>query len=79
MRFPRRVARAVREVFPESKPVFVRISATDWLDDGPTVDEAAVLARDLSGAGFDLLDVTFGALENGAGDAENQGVNVGFI
>ncbi|KAK2762489.1 NADPH dehydrogenase [Colletotrichum kahawae] len=58
---------AVREVIPEDMPLFVRISATDWLDtnpewDGPswTVDESVKLAQILADHGVDVLDVSTG-------------------
>ncbi|KAI8317696.1 NADPH dehydrogenase [Colletotrichum sp. SAR11_240] len=58
---------AIREVIPEDMPLFVRISATDWLDtnpewDGPswTVDESVKLARILADHGVDVLDVSTG-------------------
>ena len=63
-RLLREVTGAVREVWPESDPVFVRISATDWIDDRPswTVDDSARLAPALADAGADLLDVSAGGI-----------------
>ncbi|MBK8095789.1 MAG: bifunctional salicylyl-CoA 5-hydroxylase/oxidoreductase [Planctomycetes bacterium] len=58
-RFPLEVFRAVRAVWPASKPLVVRISATDWLGDrGFTPDEAVQFARWLLDDGCDLLDVS---------------------
>jgi anthraniloyl-CoA monooxygenase len=58
-RFPLDVFRAVRAVWPAGKPVFVRISATDWLDPrGFTVDEAVTFSRWLKDEGCDLVDVS---------------------
>jgi anthraniloyl-CoA monooxygenase len=60
-RFPLEVARAVRAAWPEDRPLFVRISATDWFDDedrGFTVDDAVVLARWLRDVGVDVVDVS---------------------
>ena len=54
------VVKAVREVWPEDLPIFVRISATDWVDGGWHVDEAVELARRLSGLGVDLIDCSSG-------------------
>ena len=58
------VVRAVREVWPERLPLFVRISATDWLPDQPSwdVDASVELARRLFGEGVDLMDVSSGGL-----------------
>jgi len=62
MRFPLQVFDAVRAAWPESKPISVRISATDWLDDsgGLTGDDAVQMARMLQEHGCDLVDVSSG-------------------
>jgi len=60
-RYPLEVVRAVRAVWPDDKPLFVRISATDWFDDdgrGITVDESVQLCRWLKDAGVDVVDVS---------------------
>ena len=60
MRFPLEVFDAVRAIWPWHKPISVRVSATDWLDDqsGFTLDEAVELARALVRSGCDLIDVS---------------------
>ncbi|MFC9355890.1 NADH:flavin oxidoreductase/NADH oxidase [Rhodococcus sp. NPDC057014] len=58
----REVIAAVREVWPQDRPVFVRISATDWAEGGWTVDDSAALAEALTGTGVDLIDVSSGGL-----------------
>jgi 2,4-dienoyl-CoA reductase-like NADH-dependent reductase (Old Yellow Enzyme family) len=50
------VVSAVRGVWPERWPLFVRISATDWVDGGWDVEQSVELARVLKGAGVDLID-----------------------
>ncbi|MEW2220772.1 NADH:flavin oxidoreductase/NADH oxidase [Streptomyces sp. NPDC006990] len=60
MRMPLRVARAVREAFPAEKPAFFRITATDWIAGGLTLDETAAFAKELAAVGIDLLDVSSG-------------------
>ncbi len=55
-----RVVGAVRDVVPERMPVVVRISATDWVDDGWSVDDSVALGRALRNAGVDLVDVSSG-------------------
>jgi len=60
MRFPLEVVRAVREVVPSSMPLFARISATDWIEGGWTMDDSLVLARALAEAGIDLVDCSSG-------------------
>ncbi|SFR92506.1 2,4-dienoyl-CoA reductase [Halomicrobium zhouii] len=63
-RLTREVTAAVRDVWPDEKPVFVRISATDWLDDRDswTVDQSVRLADRLHEAGADLIDVSSGGI-----------------
>ena len=60
MRYPLEVVEAVRRVWPGHKPLAVRISATDWLDEqgGFTLAEAIVVARELKSRGVDLIDVS---------------------
>ena len=62
MRFPLAVARAVRAAWSDDKPLFTRISATDWVDGGLTVDESIVLVRQLVALGVDVVDVSTGGL-----------------
>lgn len=59
-RFPLEVVRAVREVWPDDKPLSVRISATDWAPGGMTGDDAVTIARALVEAGADIIDVSTG-------------------
>jgi 2,4-dienoyl-CoA reductase-like NADH-dependent reductase (Old Yellow Enzyme family) len=67
MRFPLEVVRAVRAVVPQSMPLFARISATDWIEGGWTIEDSLVLARALSEAGIDLVDCSSGGnLRSGA-------------
>ncbi|MES3517512.1 MAG: NADH:flavin oxidoreductase/NADH oxidase [Natronomonas sp.] len=63
-RLLREVTEAVRESIPESTPVFVRVSATDWLPDRDswTVEDSRRLAGDLEPLGVDLIDVSSGGL-----------------
>ncbi|WP_144921636.1 NADH:flavin oxidoreductase/NADH oxidase [Halorubrum salsamenti] len=63
-RLLREVVEAVREVWPDDEPVFVRISATDWLPDRDSwdVDDSVRLAPLLAEAGADLIDVSGGGI-----------------
>jgi 2,4-dienoyl-CoA reductase-like NADH-dependent reductase (Old Yellow Enzyme family) len=54
------VVDAVREVWPDDQPVFVRISATDWVEGGLDLDETAEVGRLLAAHGVDLVDVSSG-------------------
>jgi anthraniloyl-CoA monooxygenase len=60
MRFPLEVFRACRAVWPEEKPMSVRISATDWAPGGLSGEDLVALARMLKDAGCDLVDVSTG-------------------
>lgn len=76
MRYPLEVLDAVRAAWPANKPVFVRISATDWLEDEPdkdgiTIEESIVLCRELAAHGCDVVDVST------AGNTPDSKVNYG--
>ncbi|MCB9753887.1 MAG: bifunctional salicylyl-CoA 5-hydroxylase/oxidoreductase [Myxococcales bacterium] len=59
-RFPLEVLDAIRAVWPDDKPISVRISATDWTPGGFDEDDAVALARMLKDHGCDLVDVSAG-------------------
>lgn len=60
MRYPLEVFEAVRAVWPDDKPISVRISATDWVPDGITVEDSVEIARMLRAHGVDAVDVSAG-------------------
>jgi len=60
LRFPLDVFRAMRAVWPQAKPMSVRISATDWHDEGITAEESVGIASAFKEAGVDLIDVSTG-------------------
>lgn len=60
LRFPLEVFDAVRAVWPEERPMTVRISATDWAEGGTTGDEAVEIARAFAAHGADAIDVSTG-------------------
>jgi 2,4-dienoyl-CoA reductase-like NADH-dependent reductase (Old Yellow Enzyme family) len=60
VRFPLRVARAVREEWPADLPLFVRISATDWVAGGWDTVQSVLLSRQLKEIGVDLIDCSSG-------------------
>ena len=60
LRFPLRIARSVRKEWPAEFPLFVRISATDWVPDGWDIDQSIVLSKHLSEIGVDLIDCSSG-------------------
>ncbi|HHM7622086.1 TPA: NADH:flavin oxidoreductase/NADH oxidase [Pseudomonas aeruginosa] len=65
------VTAAVRKAWPQELPLFVRLSATDWVEDGWNPDETVELARHLKDLGVDLIDVSSG------GTAANAEIPVG--
>ncbi len=65
IRLLREIVAAVRRVWPESLPLFVRISATDWLEGGWDVEQSVELARLLKGEGVDLFDCSSGGNTTG--------------
>jgi 2,4-dienoyl-CoA reductase-like NADH-dependent reductase (Old Yellow Enzyme family) len=56
----REVLAAVRKAWPDNLPVWVRISATDWVDGGWNEDESVELSRELAKLGCDVVDVSTG-------------------
>ncbi|MCO6391705.1 bifunctional salicylyl-CoA 5-hydroxylase/oxidoreductase [Aliihoeflea aestuarii] len=61
MRYPLEIFAAVRAVWPDDKPISVRISANDWVgDEGVTPEEAVKIAKILQEAGVDICDVSAG-------------------
>ncbi|TDC72808.1 NADH:flavin oxidoreductase/NADH oxidase [Micromonospora sp. KC606] len=66
MRLTLEVARAVRAAVGEDVPVLTRISATDWVAGGWTVEDSVLLAGELATAGVDLVDASSGGASAGA-------------
>lgn len=65
-RFVREIAAAVREVWPTQKPLGIRISGTDWTDEGWTIDQSVRLMRTLvTEYDFSWVDVSSGGLNGG--------------
>ncbi len=62
MRFPLEVIEAMRTAWPEEKPLGVRVSATDWLDDGFAIEDAVVFAREAKARGVDYICASSGGI-----------------
>lgn len=62
IRFPLQVVEAVREVWPRHLPLFVRISASDWMDGGWDLDQSVRFSRKLKESGVDLVDCSSGGI-----------------
>jgi 2,4-dienoyl-CoA reductase-like NADH-dependent reductase (Old Yellow Enzyme family) len=56
----REVVISVRKIWPEQYPLFVRISASDWIEGGWTVEDSVVLAKTLKPLGVDVIDCSSG-------------------
>lgn len=78
MRYPLEVFEAVRAAFPEEKPVFVRLSATDWIDGAWDVDQSVAFCIALKELGCDLVDVSSGGLDQRQSIAVGPGYQVAF-
>ena len=78
IRFMLEIAKAVRDSIPESMPLFVRISASDWLDGGWTIEDSVELAKRLKSLGVDLIDVSSGGTSSGAPVPVGPGYQVPF-
>ena len=62
MRFPLEIYQAVRHAFPAERPVWVRLSASDWVTNGWDIDEAVVFARELERRGCAAIHVSSGGI-----------------
>ncbi len=63
MRFALEVTEAVRAAWPDDLPLFFRISAVDGSDDGWSLDDSVVLARELAARGVDVVDCSAGGIK----------------
>jgi 2,4-dienoyl-CoA reductase-like NADH-dependent reductase (Old Yellow Enzyme family) len=72
------VVRAVRGTWPERAPLFVRISATDWVEGGWTLEDSVALARRLKDSGVDLIDCSSGGNVPPAGIPMGPGYQTAF-
>ena len=77
-RFLREVAQKVRASIPVGVPLFIRISATDWVDGGWDIEHSISLARELKKVGVDLIDVSSGGLLRSAKVPFGPGFQVPF-
>ncbi|MGE0552448.1 MAG: NADH:flavin oxidoreductase/NADH oxidase [Gemmatimonadales bacterium] len=78
IRFLLEIVTATREVWPERKPLFVRISATDWVKGGWSVDDSVELARRLGPLGVDLIDCSSGGNVTGVRYPVGPGYQAAF-
>lgn len=74
MRFPLMVSKAVRDVWPDDRPVFYRASCVDNIDGGLVIEDTIALARALKEIGIDVVDCSSGGLN---GPSTLAGLNKG--
>lgn len=77
-RLVRDVLAALREVWPERYPLWLRISATDWAEGGWDIEQSIELSRSVRESGVDLVDVSSGGLASGVSIPVEPGYQVGF-
>jgi 2,4-dienoyl-CoA reductase-like NADH-dependent reductase (Old Yellow Enzyme family) len=78
VRFVLEVARDVRRVWPERLPLAVRLSCTDWVEGGWSIEDSVELSRRLAGEGVDLIDCSSGGSSAIAKPPVAPGYQVGF-
>jgi 2,4-dienoyl-CoA reductase-like NADH-dependent reductase (Old Yellow Enzyme family) len=77
-RLVREVVTAIRKVWPEKNPLFIRISSTDWTAGGWDIDQSVALATQLAPLGVDLIDCSSGGNVPNAQIPVGPGYQVGF-
>ena len=60
LKFPLRVFNEMRNAFPKEKPMSVRISATDWAENGISEEDVLTIATAFKNAGADIINVSTG-------------------
>ncbi len=78
IRFLLEIIDEVRSAIPDSLPLFLRISASDWLEGGWTIDDSLALAKIVKVRGVDLIDVSSGGTSSGAPVPVGPGYQVPF-
>jgi 2,4-dienoyl-CoA reductase-like NADH-dependent reductase (Old Yellow Enzyme family) len=77
-RILREVIQAVRKVWPERLPLWLRISASDWTEGGWTIEDSVALARQVKPLGVDLIDCSSGGILAGAKIPVGPGYQTAF-
>jgi len=78
MRIPLQVIEAVREVWPTTKTLGVRVSATDWVVGGWDVEQTIAFGSAAAERGVDFIDVSSGGLSPDQEIAADPGYQIGF-
>lgn len=77
-RFSKEVISAIRAVIPDEMPLFLRISATDWVEGGWDIKQSVELSKEAKALGVDLIDCSSGALVPYANIPSKPGYQVPF-
>lgn len=77
-RFLYETVRAVRAAWPDHKPLFVRLSCEEWVEDGWHIKDTVAVARELKAMGVDLLDCSSGGINSKQKIAVGPGYQVPF-
>ncbi|HVB99677.1 MAG TPA: NADH:flavin oxidoreductase/NADH oxidase [Candidatus Dormibacteraeota bacterium] len=77
-RILREVAEAIRRVWPERRPLFLRISSVDWLPGGWDIEQSVELARQMRSLGVDLIDCSSGGIVPGEKIPAGPGYQTAF-
>jgi 2,4-dienoyl-CoA reductase-like NADH-dependent reductase (Old Yellow Enzyme family) len=78
VRFTKETLAAIRSVWPDDLPVSVRLSCTDWIDGGWTLEDTVAMARILRETGADLIDCSSGGIVAGAAVPVGAGYQTPF-
>jgi len=78
MRFPLEVFDAMRAVWPDDKPLGIRISAVDWVEGGTSLEDTIAFSRALEEHGCDYVDITSGGVDHRQKITTGPGYQVGF-
>jgi 2,4-dienoyl-CoA reductase-like NADH-dependent reductase (Old Yellow Enzyme family) len=78
MRLVLEVVEDVRSAWPDDRPLVLRISASDWVEGGWTVEDSVVLAKEAAARGVDLVDCSSGGNTDGATIVVGPGYQVPF-
>jgi 2,4-dienoyl-CoA reductase-like NADH-dependent reductase (Old Yellow Enzyme family) len=66
MRLPLEIAAILREILPDDRPVFLRVSSVDHIEGGSTIQDTIVFAQELKKIGIDMIDCSSGGVASGA-------------
>jgi 2,4-dienoyl-CoA reductase-like NADH-dependent reductase (Old Yellow Enzyme family) len=77
-RLVREVVTAIREVWPQGLPLFLRLSCTDWMEEGWKLEDSVELARVVKPLGVDLVDCSSGGIDRAGRASVGPGYQVPF-